>query len=160
MGETQIVHGNIAERKAWILLAIVAGVMILFGFMMMSPADVTAPIGGSPCCTGKVLQEVATTTPWMIDYAGELAKYMGTYTLMSGVLSMVLILIPYRRHERWAWFALLTMPTLLVFHGIVLGSFPFDLGPLIFVVLGLALPVRQFFGTASTVVRTGDRIDA
>ena len=152
------VTGNIVERKAWILLALIAGVLILFGLQMMSPADLTAPISGSPCCSGKVLSDVAASTPWMIDYAGELAKYMGSFTIMAGVLAMVIIVIPYRRQQRWSWFALLTMPILVLFHGLVLGSFPFDLGPLAFVTLGLLIPVRQFLRSSTVTAQDTSRV--
>jgi hypothetical protein len=128
--------------------------MVVFGLQMMMPPDLSSPISGSGCCTGQDLSEVQASTPWMIDYAGELTKYMGSYTIMAGVLSMAIIVFPYRRQERWSWFALLTMPILFLFHGLVLGSFPFEFAPLTVVLLGLLLPVRQFFRPTQAVTST------
>jgi hypothetical protein len=76
----------------------------------------------------------------------------------AGVLAMAIVTGPYRRRERWAWFALLTMPTLFLVHGLWLGSFPFDLGPLAFVALGLLLPVRLFFATPAAATTTPERV--
>lgn len=67
---------------------------------------------------------------WAYEYTGEIARYMATYMLAGGVLTLVIVLIPLRRHERWAWFALRYLPVLFIVHGAVLGSFPFDHVPL------------------------------
>lgn len=140
-------RGNLVERKAWVLLALIAGVAIIFGLMAyLAPQDQMAnmPIEGSMCCTGKVL---SNAEPWAADYAGELAKYMATFMVGTGVFAMALILGPFRRGERWAWGVLWYLPSLFAIHGFALGSFPFDIVPLALVTLGLLLPIRLYWGS-------------
>lgn len=136
-------RGNVVERWAWVLLALISAVMILFGFMMFfTRPPLEEPISGSLCCNG---QRLADLPSWGVDYLNEMAKYMGTFTILAGLLAMLVIVVPYRRRERWAWYALWVLPLLFLVHGAVLGSFPFDYGPLTLTTLGLLLPARQFF---------------
>ena len=147
-------QGRFIERKAWVLLALIAGVTIVFGLMAyLAPQDQMAdmPIQGSKCCTGEVLSK---SEPWVADYAGELAKYMGTFMVGTGVFAMSVILGPFRRRERWAWAVLWYLPALFAIHGFALGSFPFDIVPLALVTLGLVLPIRLFWGSGRPVVAT------
>lgn len=143
MATNEAHRGRLVERKAWILLALIAGVMIVFGTQMLMPPDLHQPITGSKCCNGKVL---ADATPWMVDYARELAKYMGTFTILAGVLAMAVVVVPFRRRQRWAWNVMWALPLLFLVHGAWLGSFPFDFGPLGVTTLGLVLSARLFHG--------------
>lgn len=139
--------GTFVERKAWVLLALISAVMVVFGSQMFFVRpDLQEPIYGSKCCTGKVLADV---TPWAVDYMQELARYMGTFTILAGLLSLAVVLVAYRRRERWAWVVLWGLPLLFLVHGAVLGSFPFDYGPLGLTLAGLLVPVRLFFGSGS-----------
>ncbi len=143
MNHTPEAPGNIVQRKAWILLALISTLMMVFGLQMyFSTPDLNQPIVGSLCCNGRKL---STATPWTIDYMLELAKYMGTFTVLDGVFAMALVLVPFRRRQRWAWWVLWAVPALFLVHGAVLGSFPFDLVPLGISLLGLLVPVRLFF---------------
>lgn len=132
------------ERKGWVLVGLLAVVMILFGLMAFlggGPGRST-PITGSECCNGERFDTVA---PWAYDYTGEVARYMATYMVATGVLALVLVLVPLRRRERWAWAVLWIVPGLFAVHGFALGSFPFDLVPLGLTVLGQLLMVRPVF---------------
>jgi hypothetical protein len=132
------------ERKGWLLVGLLAVVMILFGLMAFfggGPGRST-PISGSECCNG---QRFDTLPAWAYDYTGEIARYMATYMFATGVLALVLVLVPLRRRERWAWAVLWTLPLLFAVHGFVLGSFPFDLVPLGLTTLGQLLMVRPVF---------------
>jgi hypothetical protein len=69
---------------------------------------------------------------------------LGTALLGLNVLALVVILVPFKRHERWAWYALWMLPLQW------LSQFVFfpDLAYLMLVVLttvGLVLPYRRFF---------------
>jgi hypothetical protein len=141
MSTTTTRTGTWVERKAWILLAVIAGLLILFGTTMMLPADLTQPIQGSACCTGRI---PADAEPWTASYMGEMARYMGTFTIGMGILAMATVVFAFRRRQRWAWAALWVLPALFLFHGAVLGSFPFDLVPLVISLAGLLLPIRLF----------------
>ena len=142
---TTVSTSTAIERKGWILVGLLGVGMILFGLMAFfggGPGRST-PITGSECCNGRHFDTVA---PWAYDYTGEIARYMATYMFATGVLTLVLVLVPLRRRERWAWAALWIAPGLFAVHGFVLGSFPFDLVPLGLTVLGQLLMVRPVFG--------------
>jgi ATP/ADP translocase len=135
------------ERKGWILVGLLAVVMILFGLMAFfggGPGRSTA-ITGSECCNGERFDTVA---PWAYDYTGEIARYMATYMFATGVLALVLVLVPLRRREPWAWAVLWIVPLLFAVHGFALGSFPFDIAPLTLTTAGLLLMARPVFGSA------------
>lgn len=136
--------GTWIERKAWILLALIAGVLILFGVMMMLPTNLTQPIQSSPCCTGRIL---ADAEPWTVSYMDEMSRYMGTFTIGMGILAMFTVVFAFRRGQRWSWAALWVLPVLFLYHGVVLGSFPFDLGTLGLSLAGLLIPIRLFTRT-------------
>ncbi len=69
---------------------------------------------------------------------------LGTALVGFNVLALILILVPFKRHERWAWYALWILPLQW------LSQFAFlpDLTYLALAVLtavGLVLPWRRFF---------------
>jgi ATP/ADP translocase len=135
------------ERKGWVLVGLLAVVMILFGLMAFfggGPGR-SAPITGSGCCNGERFDTVAA---WAYDYTGEIARYMATYMFAAGLMALVLVLIPLRRGERWAWAVLWVVPLLFAVHGFVLGSFPFDIAPLALSSGGLLLMARPVFAKA------------
>ena len=136
-----------AERHGWILVAALCGVMIVFGtgafFSKPDPAD---PIVGSLCCTG---ERFSTVDPWVYAYAGEMGRYMGTFMFGMGLFGIVLAAVPLRRRERWAWLVLWYVPVLFAVHGFVLGSFPFDIAPLVLTASGLLLMARPVLGQRS-----------
>jgi hypothetical protein len=146
-------NGTFVERKAWVLLALIATVIILFGLMVYfgdAAEQARTPIEGSKCCNGQVLSDDAPG--WVIDYMAELAQYMGTFMVGTGLFAMALILGPYRRRERWAWVALWYLPALFAIHGFALGSFPFDIVPVALTTLGLVLPARRFWRSEPAVI--------
>ena len=136
--------GSAVERRGWWLLAFLAAVMVVFGaeafFAHPSPTEV---IVGSGCCNGHNLGQAPT---WVYDYAGELAKYMGTYMVGTGIFALAVILGALRHGRRWAWFVAWYIPILFAVHGVVLGSFPFDAVTLGLSLVGLLLMIRPVFG--------------
>lgn len=133
------------ERHGWVLVAALCTLMTVFGvsafFLTPDPAE---PITGSLCCTG---EQLSTVDPWVYDYAHELARYMATFMFGMGLFGVLLAAIPLRRGERWAWVALWYVPVLFAVHGFVLGSFPFDIPPVVLTTLGLALSTRKVLGS-------------
>ncbi len=69
---------------------------------------------------------------------------LGTALLGFNVFALVVILIPFKRHERWAWYALWMLPLQWLLQFVFLP----DLAYLILAMLttaGLILPYRRFF---------------
>jgi ATP/ADP translocase len=132
------------ERHGWVLVGLLALVMLLFGLMaFFGEPGRSTPITGSKCCNG---EQFSTVAPWAYQYSGELARYMATYMFGSGLLALALVVFGLRRGERWAWTVLWWVPVLFAVHGFVLGSFPFDIAPLVLSAGGLLLMVRPVFG--------------
>jgi hypothetical protein len=136
--------GSAVERYGWVLLALLAGVMVVFGleayFAQGSSSDV---INGSGCCNGHRLSEAPA---WVYDYSLELAKYLGTFMVGTGVFGLAVVWAGLRPARRWAWYVCWYVPVLFAVHGFALGSFPFDLVPLALTAGGLLLMVRPVFG--------------
>ena len=69
---------------------------------------------------------------------------LGTALVGFNVLALVVILVPFKRRERWAWFALWMLPLQWLSQFVFLP----DLAYLMLAVLtmvGLLLPYRRFF---------------
>ena len=99
---------------------------------------------------------VAATVPMSDDEP--LMRADGVASIGVGLFGVLITLIPYRRRERWAWFALLFYPVFWVVH--LVGRLPPSkdhVHQMVFIVLslaGLLLPVREFFRTG---IATGSR---
>jgi len=84
----------------------------------------------------------------------------GVASIGVGLFGVMITLVPFRRRERWAWFALWFYPAFWVMH--LVGRLPpgkDHVHQVVLIVLsltGLLLPVREFFGTG---VATGAMIE-
>jgi uncharacterized membrane protein HdeD (DUF308 family) len=100
------------ERHAW-------WVFFIFGIL----AIVTAPImlSGNPpnppspqFTTGMALEQMKTKLPGLDLYISSMSTQLGNFMLALGVLLAGVAAFPYRKGERWSWFATWTVPSLLV----------------------------------------------
>jgi hypothetical protein len=136
--------GTAVERKGWVLVALLAGVMVVFGleayFSQPSPHEA---IVGSGCCTG---QRFSDAPGWVFDYFNELGKYMGTFMVGTGLFGLAVVIGGVRMGRRWAWALAWYVPALFAIHGFALGSFPFDAVPLALSTVGQLLMIRPVFG--------------
>ena len=118
---------NGVMRAGWICLAVVSVGILGFGLVVM----VAPPSGGD----------------------GLLYRTDGLASVGLGGFGLLLAVVPFRRRERWAWWALWFYPVLWLAH-LVFGLPPGTdhVHQVLFVVLslvGLLLPVRQFFPRAA-----------
>lgn len=144
--------GTAVERYGWVLLALLTGVMVVFGLEAFFAQDsANSVISGSGCCNGHRLSEAPR---WVYDYSLELAKYLGTFMVGTGVFGLAVVFAGLRSARRWAWLVCWYVPVLFAVHGFVLGSFPFDIPTLALGILGLLLMVRPVFGARTPVHRT------
>jgi ATP/ADP translocase len=136
--------GTAVERRGWVLLALLTGVMVVFGFeAYFSQESASTVIYGSGCCNGHRLSEAPG---WVYDYSAELSKYLGTYMVGTGIFGLAVVWAGLRSARRWAWLVSWYVPVLFAVHGFALGSFPFDIATLALSVVGLLLMVRPVFG--------------
>jgi ATP/ADP translocase len=139
--------GSAVERKGWVLVALLAAVMVLFGLMAyFSSESASTPIVGSLCCTG---QKLSDAPGWVFDYYQELGKYMGTYMVGTGVFALAVIIGGVRIGRRSAWYVAWAVPAIFAVHAFALGSMPFDLITCLITVAGQLLMVRPVFGVRS-----------
>ena len=109
-------------RIGWISLAAVSLAILVFGAVVAA-----VPMGGD---------------------AG-LYRANGLASIGLGLFGTLIVLVPYRRRERWAWFALWFYPIFWAVH--LAGNLPpgtEHIHQAVFIALsliGLLLPVRAFF---------------
>jgi len=118
---------NLTVRIAWLCLAAVSLGILAFGAV------------------------VAVFPP---DGDSGLYRADGLASLGLGLFGMLIVLVPYRRRERWAWYALWFYPVFWTLH--LVGNLPpgdDHIHQVAFIVLslvGLLLPVRAFLPLRST----------
>jgi hypothetical protein len=80
--------------------------------------------------------------------------FEGTYAVMAAlgiisvgfnVFALVMIVVPYRRYERWAWYALWLLPLMWLSQFVLAPDLPYYLVLAIITTVGLILPYRRFF---------------
>jgi predicted membrane protein len=77
---------------------------------------------------------------------------LGTALVGFNIFALVMILIPYRRGERWAWYTLWMLPLLWLSH-IALGTDLIYLMLAVLTTVGLVLPYRRFFAGSEDSAR-------
>jgi len=113
---------NLTVRIAWLCLAAVSLGILAFGAV------------------------VAVFPP---DGDSGLYRADGLASLGLGLFGMLIVLVPFRRRERWAWYALWFYPVFWALH--LAGNLPpgnDHIHQVVFIVLslaGLLLPARAFF---------------
>ena len=134
------------EKYAWIIF-------FVFGFL----AVITAPIllSGRPPdppsperTTGLTLPEIGTRIPGILDYISSISTQLGNFMLALGVLIMGVAAVPFRKGEKWAWYAFWIFPINLVIqlvnsrggHG-----WQEDFAFIFIALAGLFMPFRKFF---------------
>jgi hypothetical protein len=139
-----VLQENRVPRASWIILAVVATLTILSGLWVG-----LTPVGSQTELSGRTWEEFAAADPEVAGiYSLDLALLGITLTAFA-ILSTIVTLIPYRRGERWAWFALWLIP--LVHGGIALrmltdqyeASYVY-LGLFVISLIGILIPIRKF----------------
>jgi uncharacterized membrane protein HdeD (DUF308 family) len=136
------------ERHAWWLF-------FIFGLLVIiaAPINLTGnpPDPPSPqSTTGMSLSEMKVKMPGLDVYLDSIARQLGNFMLTAGVLLTGMAAFPYRKGERWAWFAAWTVPVLLAIqlgNGIRSGGLGWQVDAAFIPVAlaGLLLPFRRFF---------------
>jgi hypothetical protein len=124
-------------RYAWIPLFLVTLVILLF----LSGGE------EGPVAEGSVLHAFASSPHFTDEAPGSILelRLRGNLLLMVVVLGLAVILGPFRRGERWAWWALWCYPAFFVLHIIAFGTFVIDGIFALICVSSLLVPYRKFF---------------
>lgn len=97
------------ERRGWIVLAVLAGVLVLFGFgdiRQGNEADAAIPFG----LTGKTLEQLRAESPDAYEVADIGVRANGNNLVALGLLLVAIIVTAYRGGQRWAWWTLWLLP--------------------------------------------------
>ena len=144
------------QRYAWIILFVVSVIFALFGL-----GDVILATGADPAIvqgiTGLTPEELGAISPEALVLANHQTRASGAILLSFGLLAAAVAWTGFRRGERWAWYALLTLPGVNILIFVVMYvSVDFSAGvlppPLLsapvflaITMVGLLLPIRRFF---------------
>lgn len=97
------------RRNGWWGLFAIGLVLVVFGFTDIASgaaADVGIPEG----LTGKTIAELEAESPDAYGMFDFLARVNGWSLVLLGALIAVIVAIPFRRGERWAWWAAWALP--------------------------------------------------
>ncbi len=124
-------------RYAWIPLFLVTLVILL----------IVGSGEQGPVAEGSALHAF-TSPPLFTDEAPDdilQVRLLGAILLGMVVFGLAIILKPFRRGERWAWYVLWYYPVFFVLHIIAFGTFIIDGVFALICVLSLLVPYRKFF---------------
>lgn len=149
------------EKHAWVLLVIAASPVLFFAVVHIISDGPRAfeLVEGN---LGISWEDLASEEPEIANVIRGFVKSMGVFALGFAALFMVIVTTGYRKGERWAWYAALLFPAILIgfapivpsyggwqdpvqFRGVITGIVTM----LALMLLGLLLPFRRFFPKAS-----------
>ena len=137
------------DRHAWLIFFILGILSVIAApiNLMGHPPDPPSPSN----LTGLSSTEIAARIPGIAGYIGSISTQLGNFMLATGLLLAAVAIGPFRRGEKWAWYAAWTAPLLLLIQLVNSrggNGWQFDLGFLIATVAGLVWPFRLFFPEA------------
>ncbi len=96
-------------RYAWVPLFVFTLLMLIIGL-----GGFAGPVSGGSALSAFFASE---ETEQILA-----SRLRGTFVLGMVIFGMALILVPFRRQERWAWYVLWYYPTFFVLHVIAFGT--------------------------------------
>lgn len=92
----------------------------------------------------------------LLDFMTYLNRWFGLYRMSFGLFFCVTALIPYRKGEKWAWYAMLVIGGInmfgtlaLTYIGLEVSSAGGNITSFILWIVGLALPAKEILGKPS-----------
>ena len=152
------------RRRGWWVLAFFAGMLVVFGV-----GDVLGGVLADPAITvtlsGRSPAEIQAAEPTAYRLYDFVARSGGVNLALIGILLTVIVAIPYRGGQRWAWWAMWILPAwaaLVPVQFLVFGTAPGQppappmvSGPIVaLIAAGVLLVDRERFAGASTVPST------
>ncbi|MBM7789309.1 hypothetical protein [Tenggerimyces flavus] len=97
------------ERRGWIVLAVLAGVLVMFGAWDV-PRGLEADPAISYGLTGKTLVQLRAESADAYEVADVTVRWGGISILTLALLLLAIIVTAYRDGQRWAWWTLWLLP--------------------------------------------------
>ena len=99
---------------------------------------------------GVTVTQISDFSPKLMDIIENLIQITGLYLLTTAISFSILSLIPFRRGEKWAWYAMLILGGTTLIGGLGLFVITYSIPPgiidillAILLIVGLALPARE-----------------
>jgi hypothetical protein len=96
-------------RHAWKMLLVLAAILFLFGV-----GDIIRGLDADPAIiqsiTGQTLEELREGNPVVVEVGHAMTRAGGLQLATVGILMTAILLTGFRRRERWAWYAMWTLP--------------------------------------------------
>jgi hypothetical protein len=96
-------------RHAWKMLLVLAAILFLFGI-----GDIIRGLDADPAIirsiTGQTLEELRKGSPVVVKVGQAMTRGGGIQIAAIGILITAILLTGFRRRERWAWYAMWTLP--------------------------------------------------
>ena len=129
----------------WIFFLLGIGTLLAAPIQLQGrPPDPPSPEG----MTGLSLGEIGERVPGMSVFIGSISRQLGNFMLTAGALMAAIAAKPFRKGERWAWWAMWSAPLLLLLQFINSNfgnGWWADLGLIPLAVAALVAPFRKFF---------------
>jgi len=130
------------------LLFIVAIMGVLFGLMFLLFVPIEEEL------IGVTVSEIRAFNTNVMDAITVRTQFGGLFMLVFGLSGCFIVLIPYRRGEKWAWYQQLLIPGLTLFVQLIIIYINSAILPAYFLpvtiilviiwLVGLLLPVKEF----------------
>lgn len=100
---------NVLRRHAWWGLVVIAVVLAAFGLLDMQ-AGVAADPAIPLALTGMTLDELRAESPTVFRLFDFMTRVNGWSLVLLGVLLTAILVGPFRRGDRWAWWTMWALP--------------------------------------------------
>ena len=136
-----------SSRVPWISWGLLAAVAALVALSALSVAVI--PARDQTPLIGRTWDQFATQDPEVASIASREKDILGFLGAGLGLLAMIVAAIPYRRGERWAWYALWLFPITIgaVAARMLIDQYrpgPYYAGITTLALVALLIPIRHF----------------
>jgi hypothetical protein len=134
------------------LLFVVGTISVFFGlYSTFLPSSI---ILSNEDLLGMTVTELHNFSPKVVDYMKRYHQLWGVYLISFASSLWVISLIPYRRGEKWAWYATLVIGGIALLGQLTLAkktvATTLDIILIILWIAGLALPAKEILGKPSS----------
>jgi hypothetical protein len=131
-------------KVSWVLLLIVHCVVIILALMVLIIPKVSIA-NEFQVLTGHQWSDFMSSNPQVSSYISILTFEIGIFAVTIGISALFITLFAYREGEKWAWYLLLILYTIVWGGGIRANLYT---GDMVSVVIGIVLLAIAYIGLA------------
>ncbi len=84
---------------ALLLVTAIIGILVALQYLFTTPIDETL--------IGSTFAQIRTFNPNVMDILTSMSRFSGLYLLTTGMLGVFILAVPFRKGQKWAWYATL-----------------------------------------------------